>query len=701
VIAPGAFLALFTKKAPPAGLAAAAAGAATLLFFAATAVAAPPPPADLEVQGGEDSWHADRSFRLRWRNPAGVAAVRYRVRDPLGGVAVATQRLAWAATEADVRVPAVPGAYTAEVWLEDYAGAQGAPAAAKLRFDDARPGATAPVPSAAWVGRTGFPFTVRLQPPGGEQPLSGIRGYAVSVDALPNADPCAAPDRCTDAETDLHGGVGNDSFSVAQLPEGATYVHAVAVSGAGMRSATTGRGVIRVDMADPVTRLDGAPSGWTDRPVNLVATAIDSCSGMAPDGAGATPFTAIRVDGGPPTTGAGDSVATSLIAEGVHAVAYYARDLAGNVDDGGSSNGVPNRQPRVALVRIDRTPPAASFANAQDPLDPELIRVRVTDGLSGADPQRGWIGLRAAGSGDPFAPLPASPAPADELLARWDSDSYPAGEYEFQATAYDLAGNATVTSRRANGTAMVLSNPLKATTSLRAAFGGRALAAWRCTRRRGRRRCRRRVIRQPGLRPRKRTVPYGRGVLLTGRLANGIGSALGGRRPVRMIETFGGDRGAATRMSTALTDAGGGFSFRLPPGPSRRVAVAFDGSPTLTRSVSRPLSLRVRSVVRLRASSAVARVGGSPLVFRGRVVAAPGTIPPEGKRVQLQFRLPGLEWSAFRTVQSDRRGRFRYAYRFSDDDSRGVRFQFRAYAAAQDGWPYEPGGSLPVVVRGF
>jgi len=88
-------------------------------------------------------------------------------------------------------------------------------------------------------------------------------------------------------------------------------------------------------------------------------------------------------------------------------------------------------------------------------------------------------------------------------------------------------------------------------------------------------------------------------------------------------------------------------------------------------------------------------------VFRGRVAAAPGTIPTEGKSVQLQFRLPGLPWAEFRTVQTDRAGRFRYAYRFSDDDSRGARFQFRAFVPAEDNWPYEPGGSRPVIVRGI
>jgi hypothetical protein len=102
----------------------------------------------------------------------------------------------------------------------------------------------------------------------------------------------------------------------------------------------------------------------------------------------------------------------------------------------------------------------------------------------------------------------------------------------------------------------------------------------------------------------------------------------------------------------------------------------------------------------LRASATVARVGGRPLVFRGKVASSGATIPADGKVVQLQFRLPGLPWSEFRSVRTDPHGHFRYAYRFSDDDSRGARFQFRAYAPAQAGWPYEPAGSLPVTVVG-
>ena len=86
----------------------------------------------------------------------------------------------------------------------------------------------------------------------------------------------------------------------------------------------------------------------------------------------------------------------------------------------------------------------------------------------------------------------------------------------------------------------------------------------------------------------------------------------------------------------------------------------------------------------MRASTATATVGGRPVVFRGTVAAAPGELPPGGATVQLQFRAAGLRWTEFRSVRTDPRGRFRYPYRFSDDDSRGIRFRFRALVPAQN-----------------
>jgi hypothetical protein len=112
------------------------------------------------------------------------------------------------------------------------------------------------------------------------------------------------------------------------------------------------------------------------------------------------------------------------------------------------------------------------------------------------------------------------------------------------------------------------------------------------------------------------------------------------------------------------------------------------------------MDLAVRGGVRMRVSTPTAEVGGRPVVFSGSVATAGASIPAEGKTVQLQFRLRGLPWSEFRTIKTDPRGRFHYAYRFADDDSRGTRFQFRAFAPAQAGWPFEPASSTPVSVRG-
>jgi hypothetical protein len=644
------------------------------LLLASPAGASPPPPAGLHVEGG-DAWRSRSSFFLDWAPPEGGAPVvttHLRLLDPRGNK-VSEMALAGSEGGRGLTVPQVPAIYTAEVWFVNSLGEAGSAASVPLRFDNARP---PPIESATvpgWIGRSAFPVRIGVGHPAGPLPLSGIRGYAFRVDTLPSADPCAAADRCTDDETALRGGIGDDQLTIPSLPEGTSYLHAAAVSGSGMKSATSAGATLRVDLTDPVTHLAGVPDGWTNRPVKLTASASDGGSGMVATGEDSPPFTAIRVDTGAPTIAPGGSATARVIDEGVHRVSYYARDAAGNADDGAGRNGIPAQPPRTAWVRIDRSPPVVAFSNSQDPRDPDLLRVEIADSLSGPDGSRGAIAVRPAGSDDRFQPLPTASARGGALRARWSSDAFPPGTYEFRAIGYDAAGNATATTRRRNGRAMILSNPLKATTSLHAGFVGHG---------------------------ERRTVRYGRRVRLGGRLITGRSSPLEDV-PVRIVERFAGGAHPATRVSTVRTGPGGSFSFSVPVGPSRTIAVEFDGGPALGRSAARPLYLDVRSRVLLGASATMARVGGAPLVFDGKLVAPAGTIPASGKSVQLQFRLPGLPWSEFRTVRTSRDGRFRYAYRFSDDDSRGARFQFRAYVPTQEDWPYEPGGSRPVLVRGI
>jgi hypothetical protein len=660
-----------TRYLPWRGIKRCASAVALALFLALAcpvAAVASLQPIDLQVRGGEDNWHPNRMFALSWSNPPGVAAVHYRLLSPGGGILIGETTLPWAATAIDhLSVPPAPGAYTAEVWLEDAGGAQGPAVSAKLRFDDFRPGIVEPLPSPGWIGRSGFPHTVHLSHPEGSLPISGIRGYAVSVDFSPSGTPCAGA-TCSLAETDLQAGVAADSLPIGELPEGVNYVHAVAVSGSGIPSAPAGTAILRVDKTAPEVHLAGAPEGWSSEPVKLSAEADDAASGMTLTVGPGSPFTAIQVDDGAPTIVPGPSAGTTLIASGVHTIAYYARDAAGNVADGATAGGRPNRPPETAVVKIDREPPRLAFAAAQNPGDPELIEARAEDRYSGIDLRRGTIAIRRLGSGERFAALPTQVS-AGILRARWNSSAYPAGEYEFRATGYDMAGNVASTLERSDGTAMRLSGPLKVPVRL--------------------------VIHGDG----ERGVRYGRGTWFAGRALAGRRTPLRGV-PIKIVERFAAGGAPGERTSTVRTGEDGRFGVRLTPGPSREVFATVAPTATTRGANSDPLSLTVHGRVVLHASAGVAKIGGSPIVFRGKVASRGAAMPAEGKVVQLQFRLPGLPWSEFRSVRTGASGRFRYAYRFSDDDSRGVRFQFRAYAPAQAGWPFEPAGSPPVSVLG-
>ncbi|MGC1164704.1 MAG: hypothetical protein WA862_01205 [Solirubrobacterales bacterium] len=649
------------------------------------------------IADGDNSWHPDNYFVLAWARPPiaeqgfPVTAANYRLYSA-AGIALGERDVhvpgdvTWIN---NVRLPSPfsPGTYRAEVWLEGPDGQRGPGVSTALRFDDTRPGLAQPLPPAGWVAGTAAAM-VTIEHPAGPQPVSGIRGYAVSVDRGAGSLPCAGSDRCSLAETDLRGGIADDRVSLGVLPEGINFVRTVAVSGSGKHSLEAESAIVRVDATLPAVTLRGAPPSWANGPVRVTASATDALSGMAASGPSG-PFTAIAVDGAVPRVEPGASAVAVISGEGVHPVAFYARDAAGNLDQ---------RSPPTTAVRIDESPPRVAFVASQDPAEPERMEAIVTDPLSGPGPARGSIAVRPAHSRQPFARLPTTVS-GSRLIARWDSDAFPLGTYEFSATGYDAAGNATVSERRVNGARVVLVNPLKKPTAIVAGFGGRRLVWQRCSRSKGRRSCRREEIEAFERRPRTRTTPYGHSLSYAGQLTSASGSSLGGQ-PVQIVETFSAGADSKQRATTTETAADGTFSTRLAPGPSRRIEALFAGNRTLTRVGGGKVRLRVLGDTRMHASSSTARIGGAPIVFSGGIGDLGAPIPAGGMPVELQFRFPGSDWSGFRTVQTDAHGHFRYRYEFSDDDSRGVRFQFRAFAPEQDDWPYEPAFSRPVFVTG-
>lgn len=176
-------------------------------------------------------------------------------------------------------------------------------------------------------------------------------------------------------------------------------------------------------------------------------------------------------------------------------------------------------------------------------------------------------------------------------------------------------------------------------------------------------------------------VPFGRTVVLRGRLS--IASArppAGTRIAVVQRTTAAGARERTT--GSAPTRADGTFSYRLAlRGPSRSVRFVYPADPPVGVSAkSNSLRIRVRA-----ASQFAVSLRGTTLDYRGQVISAP--VPRRGKRIELWGRAPGYAWKRFRTLGTDRRGRFAGHYRLRARRP-GVRLQVQVRIPAEKGYPY-------------
>ncbi len=375
----------------------------------------------------------------------------------------------------------------------------------------------------------------------------------------------------------------------------------------------------------------------------------------------------MQVDGGPVIDDPDNEVVHVLGEEGDHQVRFWARDLAGNENDGdpGGSGVPPSNQPGVARVKLDMTAPALAFANAEDPADPELIRAPATDSLSGV--ANGLISYRSQGAVD-WTPLQTDRVPG-ALEARMPSEGLPDGPYELRAEALDVAGNESVSTRRADGRDMLITLPLKTGTELKARFGS------------GRERI---------------TIGYGRESRVEGRLLSAAGEPLGGQS-IEITETF--DLGAteSERTRESITDGDGHYALVLPPGPSREVGAEFAGSRQLTDARSPELDVGVRSGASLVATKRRPDVG-QRFRFFGRVKRAGAQLPAGGKLVELQVRRPE-GWDtirqAFRTKPN---GSWSFEFKFGPYYFEPTKFRFRLKVLRETGWPYKAAATRQRVV---
>jgi hypothetical protein len=183
---------------------------------------------------------------------------------------------------------------------------------------------------------------------------------------------------------------------------------------------------------------------------------------------------------------------------------------------------------------------------------------------------------------------------------------------------------------------------------------------------------------------------HGRRWTIAGRLTDASGAGIAGAQVGAAWKVDG--RGWVARPGVR-TRADGRFVYLLPPGPSRAVRFTyFAFSDSRAVELSNVVRVDVLAPLEIRADRR--RVTGSRVVrLSGRVGGGP--IPRGGVLVTLQGFQAGWGWRTFRTVRTDRRGRWSTQYRFRLSSGR---FGFRAVVPRQGSFPYATTRSKGVFV---
>jgi hypothetical protein len=474
------------------------------------------------------------------------------------------------------------------------------------------------------------------------------------------------------------------------------------------------------DQQAPQVRLGGpaGAGGWLRGTAALEVAATDIGAGVAAetatiDGAeilaAAPACAAATIEGEsratklqpcPATAARSVEVDTARLADGPHALRGCATDFSGG------------QGCTPAELKVDNSPPAISFAAAAE----GEVAATVSDRYAG--PTTGTISVRRADA-DAWTDLPttfdAEGEGAATLTARLPDLS--AGVYRLRATAVDAAGNSGSAQLRVAGSPAELRRQAADGHGEKGAVGGQP------TRRRrkadltvrllavgGQADARRLLVDARWARIGNRTimvagrpgtggsglnVDYGTAVEVRGRLTEARGQGIGGR-PVAITVRAAAGVGAPERRRV-LTDPGGHFALRLPPGTSRRVAVAFHGGGGFAAARRRSLTLRVRAGVSLAAVPTELHTGES-VHLRGHVRLGPARVARHGKLVAIQYLERATKrWRPALVVRTDAAGRFDTTYRFRYVT--GVaRIRLRATAPAEGGWPFARGSSTPVMV---
>ncbi len=348
-------------------------------------------------------------------------------------------------------------------------------------------------------------------------------------------------------------------------------------------------------------------------------------------------------------------------AAGEYRVSVWLIDAAGNENVAAVAE---------ATVRLDAVAPSAYFLEPEADR-PEHLRVPVSDAHSGV--AGGTISYRHRGSGSWHRLATEHNAAAGLLEADFPSDTVSPGIYEFEARVLDRAGNGFVTGRRGNGSPMTLRAPLKEVTALTARL------RWK---------------RHSGL---ELKVPYGKAARVSGRLTGDGGKALAGQHlRVAQAPAFGAR--SAGSVVRATTGRDGFFSAALPRGTTRRISVAFGGSPRLMPANAGSLELRVKGSLSLRAVPRKLKTG-QKLRLSGRVQSRWARRPGRGSLVAIQYlEQASGKWRPVLVTRAGPRGNYQAGYRFRYITG-SARIRLRAVLLPSQFFPFDSAASKTIKVE--
>jgi len=186
------------------------------------------------------------------------------------------------------------------------------------------------------------------------------------------------------------------------------------------------------------------------------------------------------------------------------------------------------------------------------------------------------------------------------------------------------------------------------------------------------------------------TVPYNHGANIVGGLMDASGNPVSGATICVEGQIMGVHR-ETVPIAVETTDAHGHFTYKLKPGPNRRVKVGYRHD---SFQVNRLLHFEAHSRPTISLSPSVLSAGG--------VVHISGKIPGPNagsRSVAIEAGAPhSHRWYPAGEATTNRHGRFHFNYRF-DGTSATTVYGFRAKTSHQGGYSWAPGHSKSAYVK--